>query len=79
MIRTAMAGKPFTGPIVVQHARHQTCEAWNKDPVHPSYIAVIRLDNGGLLNAIGSAPGEQFEAQLPAFRDAIAKLEATRK
>lgn len=71
----ALAGKPFLGPYYIDRKGIQTCEIWDKsDQPEMRYIALVRLPNGALFNAMGISAKNRFKNTLAIFRSAIREL-----
>jgi hypothetical protein len=75
VLGAAFGGKPFEGPNMLEQRGTRLCEAWSKVAEHEMrYVALIRLPSGALINAMGTATSNRFQATLPVFRSAINSL-----
>lgn len=71
-MKQTLTAKLVSGPYFVERQGIHTCEIWNRsDEPEMHYIALIRLPNGGVFNAMGVANKNRFKSSLPIFRAAI--------
>ena len=76
VVSAPFRGKPFAAPKFLSRDGIGWCETWSTMPeAEMSYVAMIRLPNGALISAMGSALSDRFQESLPIFRAAIQNLQ----